>query len=276
MVLLLFVLTGAVVGVRALASGPGEAERAGAPSSPAVTSAPTTSKPTGSSPGASTLPSARPSSTLPAGAPPLPDCRYWDIPARQVGYGDWDRTLLDTAFTLPEGYEPPGLVPLTEAGFQSELLVRRVLVRDLQALRKAAQAAGNPVEIIAAYRTYTQQALLFDQRVAEFGEKKALRRAARAGHSEHQLGTAVDFKTAGARSVSVGWGSTPAGRWTARNAHRFGFVMSYPWDKASVTCYSYEPWHFRYFGREVAARIRQSGLTVREFLWAQETDRSSA
>lgn len=271
MVLLLFLATGAVIGVRVFASG-SNGERT-TPTTPA--SAETVSPSPSASDGA--LPSTTPASTSPQptvdplGQPPLLACNYWDLPARQIGYGEWHRTLLDTAFVLPESYVPPQLVPLTEAGFESELLVRRVLIADLRALRRAAQAAGNPVEVEAAYRTFVQQAVLFDNRVADFGEEKALRRAARAGHSEHQLGTAVDFKTAGADTVSQGWESTPAGSWMAENAHEFGFVMSYPRDEQETTCYSYEPWHFRYFGRDVAARIHASGLTVREYLWAQET-----
>jgi D-alanyl-D-alanine carboxypeptidase len=46
--------------------------------------------------------------------------------------------------------------------------------------------------------------------------------------------------------------------------------MSYPKGKSGVTCYGYEPWHFRYVGRPVAAAVRASGLTLREYLWRQQ------
>ena len=60
----------------------------------------------------------------------------------------------------------------------------------------------------------------------------------------------------------------------ARNAPTFGFVMSYPRDLEDETCYAYEPWHYRYVGRELAARITESGLTPRRFLWeAQQGQR---
>jgi D-alanyl-D-alanine carboxypeptidase len=55
--------------------------------------------------------------------------------------------------------------------------------------------------------------------------------------------------------------------WMARNAHLYGFVLSYPRGESDVTCYAYEPWHYRYFGRGMATRIHESGLTVREYLW---------
>ena len=63
------------------------------------------------------------------------------------------------------------------------------------------------------------------------------------------------------------WAATPEGAWLAENAWRFGFVMSYPRGKEAVTCYLYEPWHYRYLGRELAARVRASGLAPREYLW---------
>ncbi|HEX2267060.1 MAG TPA: D-alanyl-D-alanine carboxypeptidase family protein, partial [Actinomycetota bacterium] len=60
------------------------------------------------------------------------------------------------------------------------------------------------------------------------------------------------------------------GRWMQANAHRFGFVLSYPARRDDVSCYGYEPWHFRYFGRAMAKRIHSSGLTPREYLWRLE------
>ena len=60
----------------------------------------------------------------------------------------------------------------------------------------------------------------------------------------------------------------------ARNAWRYGFIMSYPPDSRRTTCYEYEPWHFRYFGRRTATAIHDSGLTSREFLWDGYSDQS--
>jgi D-alanyl-D-alanine carboxypeptidase len=94
---------------------------------------------------------------------------------------------------------------------------------------------------------------------------------ARPGHSEHQLGVAIDFRTAGATGTG-NFGSTPAGRWLAIHAWEYGFVMSYPNGRTTVTCYDGEPWHFRYVGRTQAAEIHASGETVREYLWANFTN----
>jgi zinc D-Ala-D-Ala carboxypeptidase len=202
-------------------------------------------------------------------APPLPPCAHRDRPALDATYERWAWTLVDTRFRLPPDYQPPDLVSAGAAGFSGPYQVRELVVADLAALREAAEAAGNPIELEAAHRTYEQQAALFDMRVAELGEEEARLKVARPGHSEHQLGTTVDFKTAGAEDVDLTWGSTPAGGWTIEHAHEFGFVLTYPEGEEARTCYAYEPWHYRYVGRARAAEIVRSGLTLREFLWRE-------
>jgi zinc D-Ala-D-Ala carboxypeptidase len=198
-----------------------------------------------------------------------PACTKGDAVADHADPQDWAVTLLDTKYRLPSSYVPPDLVSVKQAGFQKPVgvVVRSLVVDDLAALRQAAAAAGNPIDVVAAYRSYQDQSSLFDRRKRDLGLKAAERKTARPGHSEHQLGTAVDFKTAGEADVDVHWDSTPAGRWTLENAWRFGFVRSYPMGKSDVTCYAFEPWHYRYFGPAVAAAIHESGLTVREYLW---------
>ncbi|MES4791845.1 MAG: hypothetical protein C4321_01615, partial [Chloroflexota bacterium] len=42
--------------------------------------------------------------------------------------------------------------------------------------------------------------------------------------------------------------------------------VSYPDGKEAITGYAYEPWHIRYVGRDVAADVHRSGLTLREYL----------
>jgi D-alanyl-D-alanine carboxypeptidase len=209
-------------------------------------------------------PSARATSG-PVTSPPA--CIYGDAVTDHAGYGTWDRTVLDTEFRLPRPYRPPDLVPISQAGFDRDLLVRSMALHDLIALRQAAAAAGHPLDVVAAYRSYQEQADLFERRQEQFGYDRSLDKTARPGHSEHQLGTAVDFKTFGAADVTRSWGSEPTGQWMSRNSYRYGFVLSYPDGRRSVTCYPYEPWHFRYIGPDLAAQFHGSGLTLREFLW---------
>jgi D-alanyl-D-alanine carboxypeptidase len=107
----------------------------------------------------------------------------------------------------------------------------------------------------------------FDSWEARSGYEQALKFSARPGHSEHQLGTTVDFTTAPGVPLSTRFGDSPAGKWLARNGWKYGFIMSYPEGKKKVSCYGYEPWHWRYFGRELAAEIHESGQVPRRFLY---------
>ncbi|HVM29743.1 MAG TPA: M15 family metallopeptidase [Candidatus Limnocylindrales bacterium] len=200
---------------------------------------------------------------------PLPECRYADVLTPRRAYRDWDKTLLDTALMVPRSYVPPGLVSISNANIGGTGKVRHFVIADLAALARAARKAGNPIAVQSAYRSYSTQAAIYASNVKRLGEKQARLQSARPGHSEHQLGTTLDFKAA-AGSVpwtGSGFGSTAAGKWLAANGWRFGFVMSYPPNKRAVTCYMYESWHWRYVGRENAAAIRASGLTLREWLW---------
>lgn len=185
---------------------------------------------------------------------------------------EWQRSIVDTDRRLPADYVPTDLTPASEAGFSGEFEVRSNLVDDLAALREAAASNGTPIELIAAYRSVADQQDLFSRREAELGLEEASARTARPGHSEHHLGTTVDFKTAGADDVFPSWADEPAGQYVLANAYRFGFIASFPIESEERTCYDFEPWHYRYFGVDLAKRIHDSGLTSREYLWHwQET-----
>jgi zinc D-Ala-D-Ala carboxypeptidase len=191
-----------------------------------------------------------------------------DLPAPNADYPQWRMTLLDTAHRLPPGYVPPDLTPTAPAGLAGPFEVRSFVIPDLKALADASTAAGHPLAIVAAYRSFQQQGDLLQQRITELGQVRAGRRVAMPGHSEHQLGTAIDFTSKGLPDVSPAWADSPTGQWMAQNSWQYGFVLSYPNKKMDVTCYRGEPWHFRYVGRRVAARVRTSGLTLRQYLWS--------
>ena len=111
------------------------------------------------------------------------------------------------------------------------------------------------IGVDSAYRSYDQQVLSYESYVKGYGEDAARLTVARPGHSEHQLGTTIDF--------------TGDLAWLAAHAPGFGFVLSYPADRSpAFSCYRDEAWHFRYVGRERAALVTQSGLSLREWLWA--------
>jgi D-alanyl-D-alanine carboxypeptidase len=203
----------------------------------------------------------------------LPACRYDDILTAPRKYTAWSTTLVDTILRVPSTYAPPDLVSTAEAGLNGGGQVRKVAIADLTAMADAAKAAGNPIAVQSAYRSYSQQQTTFDYWVSVDGYQGALKVSARPGHSEHQLGLAIDFRSEGGGPPWAGsdWGLTPAGGWMQANAWTFGWVLSYPKNRFDTVCYRYEPWHYRYVGRDLAALIHESGLTVREYLWANFT-----
>lgn len=184
-----------------------------------------------------------------------PPCTNADITTKHQAFTDWASTLLDTAYGINATYAPPDLVPVSQAGVGGDGMVRSLVIDDLRALDDAAHDVGLSVVVASAYRSYADQNALFNNMVASIGVNAAQAAAARAGHSEHQLGTAIDFSGGQA--------------WLEATAWKYGFVESYPGvGSPDLTCYQSEPWHYRYFGRQTAAVIHASGLTSREWLWA--------
>ena len=208
-------------------------------------------------------------STTTTTIPAVPACADADAQVLEDPSAAWATIMVDTARALPAGYGPDDLRNIADAGFPltDGLAVRQLVVDDLDAFRQAAADNGTPLSILAAYRSHASQAELFERRVDELGDTEAGSRVARPGHSDHQLGTTIDVTTEGDTDVDQSWGATPHGQWVATNAHKYGFLLSYPQDASDRTCYDYEPWHLRYVGREVAADVIASGLSLREYLW---------
>lgn len=200
--------------------------------------------------------------------PAAPPCQPGDEVIAADPATDWATTVIDPGHRLPETYAPIDLVDVTEAGFESRDQVRAFVIEDLGALRTAAEANGTPVVVISGYRSFSYQQDLFQRRVDEVGEAEAALRTARPGHSEHQLGTAIDVLDPGVGDLTTAFAATPAGQWIGAHAHEFGFVISYPDAAADRTCYEYEPWHLRYVGRDVAAQIHESEASPREWMLA--------
>jgi D-alanyl-D-alanine carboxypeptidase len=179
-------------------------------------------------------------------------------------------TVLDRSHALGPDDVPTDLVAASAAGLDgisAAQLVREVVVDDLAAMATAWEAAGLTIEIESAYRSYAEQAATFDDWAGRIGEEAARARAARPGHSEHQLGTAMDVVSPGWSGRFGDWATESVeGAWMAEHAWEFGFVMSYPAGGHADSCYGYEPWHYRWIGREAAASHRGSDLSLREFL----------
>lgn len=179
--------------------------------------------------------------------------------------------LVNKQNSLPEDYEPSDLVaPNIPLSFDEDLpkrYVRREAAAALEQLFAAAKAEN--IELLGAsgYRSYDRQEAIFASNVAQKGEEAARKVSAVAGQSEHQTGLAMDVtsKYVGFDLIEE-FGETKEGIWLKENAHKYGFIIRYPKGKEAITGYSYEPWHIRFVGKDVAAAIYQNGYTFEEYL----------
>lgn len=205
-----------------------------------------------------------------AATPRLPACAYKDITTRFRNLDQWRKTSVDTRLRVGPKYAPTDLVSVGRAGTAGSGKVRALVIADLRAMAREAKRQGKAIAVRSAYRSYQQQVATFAYWVRVSGRQAALKASARPGHSEHQLGTTIDVRSASSTRAPwdyQDWAKTGPGGWMKANGWRYGFVMSYPKGKQSLTCYTYEPWHYRYVGRTLAKRIHDSGLTTREYLW---------
>ena len=145
----------------------------------------------------------------------------------------------------PERYVPGDLVSWRGTSHR----LRPEAATMLQELFDAAASAGHPsLWVNSSYRSYDEQRATYDYWVRTVGKKRADLISAKPGHSEHQLGLAVDVAGTPCGNLYDCFGDTPEGKWVAANAHRFGFIIRYPEGGTGVTGYAYEPWHLRYVG----------------------------
>lgn len=175
---------------------------------------------------------------------------------------------VDKANGLREGYVPPDLRRASsKIRTTGVVCVRFDALRALEELFSDAEKEGIYLAVTSGYRRPEIQKFLFDFWTSIEGSR-ASDWVAVPGRSEHQLGTAVDLtgKTIGYEGASADFADSPEDRWLRQNAYRFGFVLSYPKGKESITGYGYEPWHYRFVGQSVAEQLLRKGDTLNQWL----------
>ncbi len=179
--------------------------------------------------------------------------------------------LVSKEYKLSESFVPEGLVALSSKKIpaKSHTYLRSAALNDLSLMVNDMQKAGLDIFVTSAYRSYDNQVTTYNYWVKYNGGSyvEADRISARPGHSEHQLGTTIDFVNSECNyTLTQNFANTNAGKWLSQNSYKYGFVMSYPNGKESITGYSYEPWHYRYVGKVNALGFKESGLTLIEYL----------
>jgi D-alanyl-D-alanine carboxypeptidase len=138
-------------------------------------------------------------------------------------------------------------------------------------------AAGLRPTIISAYRSFAAQTIAWSKWQDEYPDRATII-SAPPGHSEHQLGTTIDF---GSPELSALVGDddiefhtdfylTSEGQWLAQHAHEYGFVLSYPRETYELTGMYYEPWHYRFVGREMATMLYDEGISLISYLLSSQ------
>ena len=161
-------------------------------------------------------------------------------------------------------YEPEGMVPvdLSMAAWDGIQIKKEAY----DAFNDAA-AQGYSFCICSGYRSYEYQQELFENALVTQSEEEAHMFSAYPGRSEHHTGLAIDIT-----SESMGWSLSqdfadyPEGKWLDEHCQDYGFILRYQKGKEDITGYQYEPWHFRYVGKEVAKEIMSKGITFEEYL----------
>lgn len=211
---------------------------------------------------------------------PAPTTNWWSYPSPTLPVtrsGNDLLVLVNKQYQLPSTYAPSDLVNLSQQPnlnirLTGTFYLRSVLIDDLRNLANAAQTASLDMSIKSAYRSYSTQQSTYQYWVNYNGgdTDAADTVSARAGHSQHQLGTAVDFSSSEVGDqIGEVFHNTAAAAWLRDHAWEYGFVIAYPQGAESITRYSYESWHYRYIGVANAAEWRASGLIFEEWLAAR-------
>ncbi len=192
---------------------------------------------------------------------------YSNCPKPDKDYEDLMFLDIDQQVKIPDiNYIPKNLVQLGELATKENLCLVQEAKKHLAEMFKSAEEAELLIKATSTFRDYKYQDGLYKRALENNPNPKES--VAKPGHSEHQLGTTVDLSGGSIdyASASINFDNTPEDLWLRKNAYSYGFVMSYPYDKDKITGYKYEPWHYRYVGIDIAKEIKDSGLTLVEYL----------
>ncbi len=182
---------------------------------------------------------------------------------------DWNLILVNYSHTIPEDFE----VELKSIGNGHQVDAR--IYDDFQAMLKAARKDGAYIYVISSYRDMDKQIDLHSNKIEEYiregyayaeAKRLAAQVVAVPGTSEHHLGLALDLVSSEYRGLDERQETTKGFKWLEENCAEYGFILRYPNGKTDITGIIYEPWHFRYVGKEAAQEIMEKGITFEEYL----------
>ena len=181
---------------------------------------------------------------------------------------DWRLILVNKQHPIPDDYK----VELDS--IHNGLKVDKRITHTLDAMLSAAKEDGILLLVISPYRDQRRQTDLFEKKVrrrlkqdSDFltAYKDTAQAVTIPGSSEHEIGLAVDIATKQHITLDAEFAETEGGKWLAKHCTEYGFILRYPLGKEEITGIEFEPWHFRYVGKEAACYITENNLTLEEF-----------
>ncbi len=164
---------------------------------------------------------------------------------------------LDKDFTFDD------IVPIGLQYAYANQSIREEVLENYLSMWHAAKKLDLSLIVNSSYRDYDFQDRLYNRYINNYGKEEADTFSARPGHSEHQTGLALDISAY--NSVMENFEDTKEYEWMKDNAHFYGFILRYPEGKEHITGYKFEPWHYRYVGKEIAKEIYDLGITFDEY-----------
>ncbi len=187
----------------------------------------------------------------------------------QLSSDDWKLVLINKHHSIPDDYT------FTLGTIRGGMQCDERIIPELMEMLQAAKEDGVSLIVCSPYRDLNRQQVLFERKIKAYMRQgysylEAYQISSQTvtvpGASEHQIGLAIDFLCKGYSSLNEGFANTEGGKWLAAHGHEYGFILRYPKGKEYITGIEYEPWHFRYVGREAAAIMTERELTLEEFV----------
>ncbi len=196
--------------------------------------------------------------TEPATSSPVtPKAVTGDLPA--IDPDSWEMILANADHPIGE-YEP-------QTAVLEEMELDYRIIEPMKAFVDAAREEGLPVYLSSGYRDYyTQDYLNQLQQSYGYSKEEADKIVAPAGTSEHQTGLACDITDYYRQFKDEELENTDTYQWMSAHCQEYGFIVRYPKGKDAYTGIIYEPWHYRYVGKEAAEYIMSHNLCLEEFL----------
>ena len=164
---------------------------------------------------------------------------------------------------LDSKYKPKDLEIINIKYSNKDKYLRKEAKEAFEQLSEDASKLNLSIIAVSTFRSYSYQKNLYLDYVNKKGKEYADLCSARPGHSEHQTGLALDVM--GSNKDYNKFDESKEFNWMINNAYKYGFILRYPKGKEHITGFKYEPWHYRYVGKEAAKIIHDKNITLEEY-----------